>query len=207
MSQHPKEFKNGVFKHRIKETMTIAKIFKLLVGSNLTTPVEKEVLRRGLEWIQYLENHFGGLVRLSRFHSMCYSGVFIEKVFCIFCDDEKSGNKSTSAKPIWALTQIDEGINDNITVGEDWSLVRTPRIKESPFGGSQYLMKMTPEGADLVTPLGKLESLNIKDGIVKDSSFSPRQILYVSLAELYRNPSQEICKEEQGVYGKRIRYR
>ncbi|KAE8453816.1 hypothetical protein EG329_009328 [Mollisiaceae sp. DMI_Dod_QoI] len=41
-----KKFKNSAFKDRIKDTMRITKIFKILVGSPLTTPAEKNIFRR-----------------------------------------------------------------------------------------------------------------------------------------------------------------
>jgi hypothetical protein len=60
------------------------KLFRLLIGSILTSPAEKDSLRRAVEWIDYLDGRLRGLSRLSRFHSLPYSGVFIENVFSIF---------------------------------------------------------------------------------------------------------------------------
>ena len=55
------DFKDGAFEGKVKDDMRIAKVFKILVGSPLTTPAEKEVFRHAVEWVEYLENRFGGL--------------------------------------------------------------------------------------------------------------------------------------------------
>lgn len=69
------------------------------------------------------------------------------------------------------LRQVADGINDRIVVGEDWNLVRIPEDRAELEGeppSSGYAYKMTPDGVDLVTPLGKVKSLSIENGIIKD---------------------------------------
>ncbi|KAG4432056.1 hypothetical protein IFR05_012470 [Cadophora sp. M221] len=174
-----KEYKNGAFKVRITEKTDISKIFKLLIGSSLTTPDEKEVLRHGLEWIEYLQSRFGGLVHLSRFHSMLYSGVFLEKVFCVFRDDQdqaKNKNKENRQpadppkKPqrLWGLQHVDNGINDRLVVADDWSIARIPEgseeLKDDPE--HRYRVKMTPEGGELHSAFGKVKDLSDNNGML-----------------------------------------
>jgi hypothetical protein len=48
--EHVKHYKKGAFKDCVKITIGVPKISKLLIGSPLTTPAEKEILRRGLDW-------------------------------------------------------------------------------------------------------------------------------------------------------------
>ena len=128
---YAKKYKQGAFNDRLKPTMTMQKVFKILVGSTLTKPAEKDVLRRAVEWIDYLDGLFGGISRLSRWHSMLYSGVFVEKVFRIFRDDahaaKKKGNMSTQpCEPVWGLMDVGKDHNDQISVGIDWNIMRTP---------------------------------------------------------------------------------
>jgi hypothetical protein len=72
---------------------------------------------------------------------------------------------------LWVLRQVTDGINDRIVVGEDWNLVRIPEDRaelegEPPCSG--YAYKMTLDGADLVSPLGKVKSLSVDNGIIKN---------------------------------------
>jgi hypothetical protein len=69
------------------------------------------------------------------------------------------------------LRHVAEGVNDRIVIGEDWSLVRIPEDRAMLEGGpprSDYSYKMTRDGVDLVTALGKVKSLSIENGIIKD---------------------------------------
>ncbi|KAL5313818.1 hypothetical protein ACEPPN_018241 [Leptodophora sp. 'Broadleaf-Isolate-01'] len=175
-----KEYKNSAFKARITEKTDVSKIFKLLIGSNLTTPDEKEILRHGLEWIDYLQSRFGGLVRLSRFHSMLYSGVFLEKVFCVFRDDrdqEQAKNKKENSQPadpskkpqrLWGMQHVDKGINDRLVVADDWSITRIPEGSEELKGepGHRYRVKMTREGGELHSAFGKVKDLSDNNGML-----------------------------------------
>lgn len=117
-------------------------MFKLLIGSTVTSPAEKDSLRRAVEWIDYLDGRFRRLSGLSRSHSMLYSGVVIEKVFRIFWEDRVSvmdkENKPTSKpiQPLWGLAIVDKGINDRVSIGVGWDVVRTPT------GHDQVLARM-----------------------------------------------------------------
>jgi hypothetical protein len=109
---------------------------------------------------------------------MPYSGVFIEKVFSIFWDDRVSvmdkENKPTSksSQPLWGLAIVDKGINDWVSVGVDWDVARTPTDHDQGFGKEDeplYKAKITEEGADLYSPLGKITPLAEESGIIKGS--------------------------------------
>jgi len=106
------------------------------------------------------------------------SGVFIEKVFSIFWDDRVSvldkENKPTSkpSQPLWGLKIVDKGINDWVSIGVDWDVARTPTEHDQVFGkdGERlYKAKITEEGADLYSPLGKVMPLAEESGIIKGS--------------------------------------
>jgi hypothetical protein len=106
---------------------------------------------------------------------MCYSGVFLEKIFCIFRNDKGStpGISENVDKPerLWGLRQVADGINDRIVIGEDWNLVRIPEDRAELEGEppcSSYAYKMTHDGADLVSSLGKIKSLSVENGIIKN---------------------------------------
>lgn len=124
-------YKKGAFKYRVKDTMNVTKVFKLLIGSHTTTIAEKDVLRRSIEWIKYLDENFGGSARLSRWHSFLYSAVFADKVFCIFRDDlvPSIGNSGQTEAPQLRLMfqHIGDAASDLVTVGEDWNMVRVPK--------------------------------------------------------------------------------
>lgn len=93
---------------------------------------------------------------LSRCHSILYSGVFEERVFRVF----NAGGKSSGDAEVleesrlrWGLQYVDgfKGVNDRITVGEDWGVVRTailPGGKDNVFE-ADYRLKYTEEGAEL----------------------------------------------------------
>lgn len=175
-------FKNGAFKDRIAvdKNIHISRVFKILIGSSLTTPSEKEVFRHALEWIDYLQAQFGGLVRLSRFHSMLYSGVFVEKVFRVFSDDRQShqkakdnGNSQKKPQRSWGLQHVGDGINDRLVVADDWSIIRIPEGSDELKNDDTlpYRAKMTKEGGELHSAFGKVKDLSSDDGILS----KPRQ--------------------------------
>jgi hypothetical protein len=110
---------------------------------------------------------------------LCYSGVFLEKVFCIFRNGSAStpdtSENASKLERLWSVRHVAEGVNDRIVIGEDWSLVRIPEDRAMLEGEpprSDYSYKMTHDGVDLVTALGKVKSLSIElsieNGIVKD---------------------------------------
>lgn len=106
---YAKDYTMGGLKDRVRATVTVQKVFKLCIGSPSTAPAKRETPPRGLDWVNYLDTHFGSIVRLSRFYSMLHSGVFMEKVFPALRDDEDEisqhgkEEKSTSKprQPVW----------------------------------------------------------------------------------------------------------
>lgn len=69
---------------------------------------------------------------------MLYSGVIIEKVFCIFRDDKASRvdqeiNNQRLGQPFWSLLHVDDGVNDLIYTGDDWNVARPPRGHDQKY--------------------------------------------------------------------------
>jgi hypothetical protein len=195
--EHVKHYKKGAFKDYVKITMGVPKILKLLIGSPLTTPAEKEILRRGWDWVNYLDNQFGGKVKLSRFHPLLYSGVFLEKVFRVFRDDGNSltgKEEDSNSRPVWGLTCVGNGFNDRTSVGENWNILRTPRGHDNVFDeddGCIYKMKLTDEGLDLYSSLGKVKPLIVKRGVVKSSKSQNLPTLYTCCLLLSEIPPEK----------------
>jgi hypothetical protein len=70
------------------------------------------------------------------------------------------------------LRHVEKNINDRIVVGEDWNLVRIPEDRAELEGEprkNDYEYKLTNDGIDVATRLGKFKSLKEESGIVKDS--------------------------------------
>ena len=125
-------YKKRAFKYRIKDTINVAKVFKLLSSSHTTTIAKKDVLRRVIHrWIKYLDERSSGSARDSHWHSFLYSTVFTDMVFCIFRDDlvPSIGNSGQMEAPQLRLMfqQIGDTASDLVTVGEDWNMVRIPK--------------------------------------------------------------------------------
>jgi hypothetical protein len=147
--------------------------------------------------VNYLDNQFGGKVKLSRFHSLLYSGVFLEKVFRVFRDDGNSltgKEEDSNSRPVWGLTCVGNGFNDRTSVGEDWNILRTPRGHDNVFDEDDdciYKMKLTDEGLDLYSSLGKVKPLIVKRDVVKSSKSQNLPTLYTCCLLLSEIPPEK----------------
>jgi hypothetical protein len=86
--------------------------------------------------------------------------------------DEEYKPTSKLSQPLWGLTIVDKGINDWVSIGVDWDVARTPTDHDQVFGKDDeplYKAKITEEGADLYSPLGKVMPLAEESGIIKGS--------------------------------------